>query len=101
MSKNSEAEKAYDEATAAASKAYDEARAQSERKTMSKTKTVRVNTSTLAKMDIARSPGETNDQVIDRAISLLVEVKDLARRFTESPEYLAWLKRQKEQKEGG
>src|SRR3990167_6274880 len=97
MSKNSEAEKAYDEATAAASKAYDEARAQSERKT----KRVRVNTSTLAKMDIARSPGETNDQVIDRAISLLVEVKDLARRFTESPEYLAWLKRQKEQKEGG
>ena len=68
---------------------------------MSKTFTVRVALETAETMGQARSPGETNAQLIDRAISLLVEVKDIARRFQESPEYLAWLERQAKLREGG
>ncbi len=67
---------------------------------MSNTKTVRVNLDTVPKMDQVRSPGETDGELIDRAISLLAEVKDISRRFNESPEYQAWLARQKERREG-
>ena len=63
---------------------------------MSKTKTVRIYTTTLPKMEQVRSPGETDGQLIDRAISLLVEVKRLAKEFYESKEYQKWLNARQE-----
>ncbi len=63
---------------------------------MAKTKTVRVSFETVAKMKEVRSPGETDPQLLDRAISLLAEVKDITSRFCESPEYQAWLASHKE-----
>ncbi len=62
---------------------------------MTKTKTVRVSPETKAKMAMVRSPGETDAQLIDRAVSLLAEIKGITSRFSESPEYQAWLKSHK------
>lgn len=40
-----------------------------------------------------RSPGETIAGCIERAVSLLEEVKSITSRFNESPEYQEYLKR--------
>ncbi len=63
---------------------------------MTKTKTVRVSPETKAKMAMVRSPGETDAQLIDRAVSLLAEIRVTISRFSESPEYQAWLKNRRE-----
>ncbi len=65
---------------------------------MTQTKTVRISLETAAKMAKVHSPGETDGQLIDRAVSLLAEIKNITGRFSESPEYQAWLASHKEEK---
>lgn len=59
--------------------------------------TVRIKDTVKEKIERIRSPGESIAGCIDRAISLLEEIKDITGRFSESPEYQAWLK----QRQGG
>ena len=58
---------------------------------MPETKTVRIHTSIVPRMAQVRSPGETDAELIDRAINLLGEIKDISSRFSESKEYKEWL----------
>ena len=58
---------------------------------MSKTKTVRIHLDTADRMKMVRSPGETDGELIDRALQLLIEVKNIVRGFCESKEYQDWL----------
>lgn len=57
---------------------------------------VRIKDALHARILEVRSPGETIAGCIERAVSVLVELKDISRRFHESPEYQAYQKRKEE-----